>query len=957
MSVKKFKFVSPGVFLSEVDNSQVPRVQPVVGPLVVGRTQFGPALKPVTVQSFSEFVETFGNPIGGQAGGDVWREGNRQGPTYGVFAAQAYLRAGVGPVTMVRLLGKGNPNNTDGSTDPALKGAAGWALSGDIAGADGGAYALVLLNSASAPVTSEQNAYVAAIWYMEDGQIELSGTQAGTSTLATGTYGLFAANSSGELIAQIKSAASDTIVHKTAFNFNNSSRKFIREVFNTNPQLVNSDVVKTSALKNGEQYYWLGETFESNILKQVDDGNLTLDASLQGMIIALGTPTGDTLRSDMRENYGSAQTGYFFSQDVTTDSSSYSPDNMTNLFRIIARDAGENAQATLKVSIENIKASTSLDNQYGTFDLVVRRGNDSDNVVKWVERFTSLNLNPASEKYIGLVIGDKYIEYDEDQQRLREYGQYDNNSKYIRVDIVEDVDNGQTNPVFLPFGVIGPQIPATVTLEQSGTATTVADGKTAIVVSSSLATNEMSSTTYGYDGGGYTSHTASIQWPQVTTRISASAGALANTQDAYFGAQSATRLNSNGSTQADRGWSDLLRAFPAGLAGTLTPAWKVSLDDVVTGSNNANWASGSRALGNSATAVGGTYESILDAGYDNLTSPLYGGFDGLNIKEIEPFRNSAMTTGGTQDTEFNNYAVNTIQQALHSVSDPEAVEFNLLAVPGITNSKLTQQMIDVCEDRADALAVIDLSDVYAPFTENTESFKNRITVPDTTVATLRTRGLDSSYACTYYPWVQIRDTINSRLLWAPPSVVALGVMAGSEAASKLWFAPAGFNRGGLTEGSAGIPVTGVTYKLTSKERDTLYTANVNPIASFPSEGIVVFGQKTLQVTQSALDRINVRRLMIYIKKEVSRISSGLLFDQNVSVTWNRFLNQVNPFLNSIQSDLGLTEFRVILDDTTTTPDLVDQNIMYAKIFLKPARSIEFIAVDFVITRSGASFDD
>ena len=955
MSVKKFKFVSPGVFLSEVDNSQVPSVQPVVGPLVIGRTQFGPALKPVTVQSFSEFVETFGDPIGGQAGGDVWRAGNKQGPTYGVFAAQAYLRAGVGPITMVRLLGKGNPQDTDGSTSPAFKGAAGWSLTGDITGEDGGAYALVLLNSGTAPIATAQNAYVAAIWYMEDGQIELSGTQAGTSTLATGTYGLFAGDSSGEFVVQIKSEDSETIVHKTSFNFNNSSRKFIREVFNTNPQLVNSAVVDTSSLKNGEQYYWLGESFEDNILKQVDDGNLSLDSSLQGMLIALGDKPGTTLRSDMREDYTAAQTGWFFSQDVTTNNAGYLTTDMTNLFQVIARDAGEGAQGTLKISIENIKASTSLDNQYGNFDLVIRRATDSDNVVRWVERFTNLNLNPASEQYIGLIIGDKYLEYDEDQKRLREYGQYNNNSKYIRISISEDVDNGQTNPVFLPFGVIGPQIPATVTMTQGGTDVTVADSKTSMVVSSSLGSNTMSSTTMGYDGGGYATHTASIQWPQVTTRISASDGGLTNTKDAYFGAQSATRVSSNGSTQTDRGWSDLLRAFPAGLVGTLTPAWRVSLDDVITGSNNANWLAGSRADGTSATAVGGTYESILEAGYDNITSPLYGGFDGLNIKEIEPFRNSAMDYAGA--SEFNNYAINTVQQALNSVSDPEAVEFNLLAVPGITNSKLTRQMIDVCEDRADALAVIDLASVYTPFTENKLSFKDRITVPSTTVSQLRNRGIDSSYACTYYPWVQIRDTINSRLLWAPPSVIAFGVMAGSEAASKLWFAPAGFNRGGLTEGSAGIPVTGLTYKLTSKERDILYEANVNPIASFPSEGIVVFGQKTLQVTRSALDRINVRRLMIYIKKEVSRISSGLLFDQNVSVTWNRFLNQVNPFLSSIQADLGLTEFRVILDETTTTPDLVDQNIMYAKVFLKPARSIEFIAVDFVITRSGASFDD
>ena len=955
MSVKKFKFVSPGVFLSEVDNSQLPRVQPTVGPLVVGRSQFGPALKPVSVQSFSEFVETFGNPIAGSRGGDVWRDGNQQGPTYGIYAAQAYLRAGVGPVTFVRLLGKENELKTTG-------GEAGWDNTGTVTGKNGGAYGLVLMPTASGILTGSAVAgHLAAIWYMENGTIELSGTKANTATLATGTYGLFQTDANGELVAQIKSGTSSTIVHKTAFNFSDSSRKFVREVFNTNPQLVNSAVVDTSGLKNGEQYYWLGETFEDNIQKQVDNGALVLSTA-NAMIVALGEADGEPSRGEMKQNYQSAQTGWFFAQDTTTDSSAYLISNMQRLFRIIGRDAGENAQKTLKISIENLKASTNLDDPYGSFDLVVRRASDSDNVVRLVERFSNLNLNPASDNYIGIKVGDKYIEYDSAQSRLREYGQYDNNSKYIRVEISEDVDGGLTDPAYLPFGVDGPEIPATVTMVGSGssdgwpgTAATVAGGKSNIVVSSSLGAHTMTLSTQTYDATGYVSHTSSMAWPEVTCRISASDGGMGNPKDAYFGGQSATRVSSNNSITFDRGWGDLLRAFPTTLAGTLDYSWRFSLDDVVTGSaTTAYWQSGSRAAGTSATAVGGDYSQILEAGYTNFTAPLYNGFDGLDIKEIEPFRNSGMPDSAT---EFNNYAVNTIQQALNSVSDPEVVEFNMLAVPGLTNAKLTQQMIDVCEDRADAMAVLDLQDVYVPFTETTNAFKERISTPDTCVSTLRARGLNSSYACTYYPWVQIRDTVNSRRLWAPPSVIALGVIANSEARSKLWFAPAGFNRGGLTEGSAGIPVTGLTYKLTSKDRDTLYTANVNPIASFPSEGIVVYGQKTLQVTRSALDRINVRRLMIYIKKEVSRIASTLLFDQNVSVTWDRFTSKVNPFLAGIQSELGLTEFRVILDETTTTPDLVDQNIMYAKIFLKPARSIEFIAVDFVITRSGASFDD
>ena len=161
----------------------------------------------------------------------------------------------------------------------------------------------------------------------------------------------------------------------------------------------------------------------------------------------------------------------------------------------------------------------------------------------------------------------------------------------------------------------------------------------------------------------------------------------------------------------------------------------------------------------------------------------------------------------------------------------------------------------------------------------------------------------------------------------------------------------------MSEGSAGLPVIGVRQRLTSDDRDELYDANINPIATFPAEGVVIFGQKTLQVTPSALDRINVRRLLIFLKKQVSRLSTQVLFDQNVPATWERFKSLVNPFLSSVQSRLGITEYKLVLDETTTTPDLIDQNVLYAKIFLKPARAIEFIAIDFVVTSTGASFED
>jgi phage tail sheath protein FI len=311
----------------------------------------------------------------------------------------------------------------------------------------------------------------------------------------------------------------------------------------------------------------------------------------------------------------------------------------------------------------------------------------------------------------------------------------------------------------------------------------------------------------------------------------------------------------------------------------------------------------------------------------------------------------------TTPREINSYSHNSVLEAIDMVSDVDDLEFNILTAPGVTQTALTDKVIDICEERGDALGIIDIENVFTPQHESTDSYTTRLGSVKDAVSNLKDRQINSSYGATYYPWTQIKDSINGNLLYSPPSVIALGAMGSSEAASELWFAPAGFNRGGLSTGKAGLAVTNVTEKVNSKDRDKLYEANINPIASFPNEGIVIFGQKTLQIEQSALDRINVRRLMIHVKKEISRMATKVLFDPNVQVTWNRFLSMVEPFLRSVKTRLGLTDFKVILDDTTTTADLVDRNVMYAKIFLKPARAIEYIAIDFNITSTGAGFED
>ncbi len=286
--------------------------------------------------------------------------------------------------------------------------------------------------------------------------------------------------------------------------------------------------------------------------------------------------------------------------------------------------------------------------------------------------------------------------------------------------------------------------------------------------------------------------------------------------------------------------------------------------------------------------MGARFKNVLDSKLNRFTSPMFGGFDGLDITERDPFRNSLFNADAGNPTELNSYVYYTLRRAVDTVADPEVAEMNLLSIPGITEPRVTDHIIQTAESRADTLAVIDVEGGLTPRHESASSRSARKGNLSTVLSSIKARNLNNSYGAAYYPWVKVRDTINGVLLDVPPSVVALGVLASTERSADVWFAPAGFNRGGLSNGAGGLPVVGVETKLTSRNRDDLYDVNINPIASFPAEGIVVFGQKTLQATPSALDRINVRRLMIFVKRGISRISAGTLFPPNVQATWNDF---------------------------------------------------------------------
>jgi len=270
------------------------------------------------------------------------------------------------------------------------------------------------------------------------------------------------------------------------------------------------------------------------------------------------------------------------------------------------------------------------------------------------------------------------------------------------------------------------------------------------------------------------------------------------------------------------------------------------------------------------------------------------------------------------------------------LSNSDDYKYNIMLTPGLYNADYTSQVTSIIsntQNRGDNLYILDLVKYGQSVTSVTGQAASR----------------NTSYAASYWPWVQVIDPDTGTQVWVPASTVMGGVFAYTDTVSDPWFAPAGINRGGLGQ------VVRPERKLAQATRDTLYTSKVNPIASFPGTGVVVYGQKTLQTKASALDRVNVRRLLIAMKSYISQVAQNLVFEQNSTSTRNNFLAQVNPYLESIQQKQGLYAYRVIMDDTNNTADVIDRNILIGQIYVQPTKTAEFIYLDFNITPTGVTF--
>ena len=328
----------------------------------------------------------------------------------------------------------------------------------------------------------------------------------------------------------------------------------------------------------------------------------------------------------------------------------------------------------------------------------------------------------------------------------------------------------------------------------------------------------------------------------------------------------------------------------------------------------------------------GAYKGLQYSGsLPVVGSGSYGGSfaGGVAATSATQLMNENITTSNVQGFAPADYTA-----AFTLLNNSDDYQFNVLIAPGVSlGNSAVSSMISTCEGRGDAIAMVD-----------TALYGSTVTAAGTAAA-----GQSSNYAATYWPWIQLNSSALGKAVWAPASTVMAGVLAFNDQVGAEWFAPAGLNRGGVPN------VLKAERKLSQNDRDVLYAANVNPLATFPGNGVVVFGQKTLQRKATALDRVNVRRLLISLKGFIGQVANNLVFEQNTTITRNRFLSQVNPYLDSVVQKQGLYAYKVVMDETNNTADVIDRNQLVGQIYIQPTKTAEFIVLNFNVLPTGATF--
>ena len=586
-----------------------------------------------------------------------------------------------------------------------------------------------------------------------------------------------------------------------------------------------------------------------------------------------------TYTSSNGEGYKQASTPFITSQFV----GGTHPDKITkDLFKFHCLNDGAACNTQYKISIAGLKEPADIDGeeQYSTFNILVRSCDDKDKSPVILEQYNNVNLDPDSVNFISRVIGDRRATYSTLFNKVITEGDYPNQSSFIRVEVAQAVTDKSYSPKLSPKGFRGVHNPVLESV-----------------------------------------FTPAVTFPSASYKSEQTIGGSYDTK-AFLG------FNFK-DVEVDN--MNFLKPLPENSVKNVSGDFNVEL--------------------HSGHADSGLWEGSLSASIDNagatgpapsqikFTVPMQGGYDGYKTSQtfktgehIAATNMQGMDLSSTNATGYSAY-----KKAIDILSNQDEYDMNMLVLPGVIkriHASVTDAATTMVEDRGDTFYVMDLT-----------------TVNDkVTTAVNEAASLDSNYAAVYYPWVKVLDTSINKPVFVPPSVIVPGAIAASDNIAAEWFAPAGLNRGVLGA------VLEAKIRLNQAERDQLYEGKVNPIATFPQTGVCIWGQKTLQTRPTALDRINVRRLLIAVKKYIASSSRYLVFEQNTIQTRNRFLNIVNPYLESVQQRQGLFAFRVVMDETNNTPAEIDRNRLIGAIYLQPTKTAEFIVLDFNVLPTGATFD-
>jgi hypothetical protein len=597
------------------------------------------------------------------------------------------------------------------------------------------------------------------------------------------------------------------------------------------------------------------------------------------------------------------------------------------LFRIISIADGDSSNAQIKISIQNIDFNNL------SFDLGVRSFFDTDSNPVYLEKFTNCTMDPSDNSYVGVKIGTQD-------------GEYALLSKYIMLELnpnapIDSLPAGFEGYVIREYANATPPFPVYKT---------------------------------AYDFPGEVIGNPPFNIPQGPNAIVSPGDNVRRTflgissqigYDPDFYQYKGRQIGSNNCNPESLAWNYVTKGFHMDSGATVVT--------ITTGPTAGTPAfdCGDASFQSNPTNPNSPYYTIQSRKFSFL---LQGGFDGWDIYRENRTNGDRYVIGGslwqrgacssarypladgwgafkiiTMDgfNEFSNSDYYAYLLGISTFNNPEAVNINVFATPGIdylNNSNLVEEAIDMITfQRADSIYIVTTPDsnLYIP------TQTDNIIPPTQAVDNLDNTGIDSNYTATYYPWILVRDTVNNTQIYLPPTNEVCRNLALTDNISFPWFATAGYTRGLVNAVKARI-------KLTQDQRDTLYQGRINPIATFSDVGTVIWGNKTLQIADTALNRINVRRLLLQARKLISAVAVRLLFEQNDAKVRQDFLDSVNPILDAIRRDRGLYDFRVTVSND---PADLDRNTMTGKIYLKPTKALEFIDIEFLITPTGASFEN